>query len=32
MERKMIWTDTKNMNGTVGWLKLTGEDDPVPAP
>lgn len=25
----MIWTDTKNMNGTVGWLKLTGEDDPI---
>ena len=25
----MIWTDTQNMNGTVGWLKLTGKDDPI---
>lgn len=24
----MIWTDTQNLEGIVGWLKLTGEDDP----
>ena len=24
----MIWTNTQNLEGIVGWLKLTGEDDP----